>query len=280
MLDPDLRDLGARADLAAVRKHSFHQRSRQPLRSTCRRAMREAAAVEPVVDQGETRARGHRAQRDTVDGDAGDGCIERLGFEPLLGELDGRHRQAAHHAEHVLAAHAPQLQCERGERQAVRAQVDLRQARHRRRIRGIEKYRSAIHAADELRPARGIARGEPSDGFDRGHIGCARDQPQRVAVRQRGDVGRLVGARRETVPGEVEFLDDRGAQLTRRMQARHDGAGCERGARQLPTGGCALFEHQHFLARLGEVGSGDQAVVARTDDQDVRVRHRAPTASP
>ena len=260
--------------------HGLHQRVRQPLRSTVRRAMREATAVEPVVDQGETCARGHRAQRHAVDGDAGDGCIERLGFEPLLGEFDGRHGQAAHHAEHVLAAHAPQLQRERGERQAVRTQFNPWQSRHRRRVRGIEKRCSPIHESDELWPALGIARGEPPDGFERGHIVCARDQPQRAAIRQGGDVGGIGGARREPVPRQVEFLDDRGPQLASRVQAGHRCARRERCTCQLAACRCTLLQHENFLAGLGEVGSSDQAVVARADDQDVRVRHRAPTASP
>ncbi len=101
------------------------------------------------------------------------------------------------------------------------------------------------------------------------------DQSQRAAIRQCGDVGRIGGARRETVPREVEFLDDRGPQLTRRMQARHDGTRRQRGAGQLPAGGCALLQHENFLAGLREVGSSDQAIVAGADDQDVRVRHRA-----
>ena len=150
------------------------------------------------------------------------------------------------------------------------------------RIRGIEERRGAIHERDELGPALGIAR-ERAVGWIRAspHRSRSSRQPKRAAVRQqrRRRRHRRRSSRGRAAPGR-DRARCRGAAGPPGCRPGTTAPDASVGTRQLAAGGRALLEHEHLLARLGEIGRGDQAVVARADDHDVRVRHRAPTASP
>src|SRR5437762_3275427 len=89
----------------------------------------------------------------------------------------------------------------------------MRQARHWRAVRGIEKCGSAIHESDEFGPAPGIARRELAD-----RIPCPcriSVDRQALAVAEQADVGR---ARAGRVDAQSKFLDDIRPQLRARMQ--------------------------------------------------------------
>ncbi len=81
----------------------------------------KSAAVEPVVDQVEGRARGHDSQRHAVDSERGDRCFQLFGFEPLFHKFDRSHWQGADDVEHVLAAHGAQFESQLGERASLRS---------------------------------------------------------------------------------------------------------------------------------------------------------------
>ena len=113
----------------------------------------------------------------------------------------------------------------------------------------------------------------------RGHGGDARAGLFQVAVK--GDA--LVRARHgierpgvhldvlQAVPGEVQFRHDRRgpehdvrAAAHVELVARHDFFRADR-----PADDRAAFEHQHPAARLGEIASADEPVVARADDDAI-----------
>ena len=127
--------------------------------------MSQSAAVEPVVDQVEGRARGHDSQRHAVDSERGNRCFQLLGFEPLFHELDRCHRQGADDVEHVLSAHGAQFESQLGEGQAFAQGFGFGQARHRGAVGGIEKGGRFGHEGQEVGPARRVFGGEAFDGF-------------------------------------------------------------------------------------------------------------------
>ncbi len=183
-----LRDRCRRAQFAAVRPQCRNQRRGQRLGAAGRLAVRETTTIEPVMDQHEAAAGRHRAEGHAVDRECADGRLERLGFEPLLGELDRRHRQAADDAEHVLAAEPSQPESECSQRQAVAAPVEARQSRHRRGVRCVEEAGCGVHEADELRPARRVTCRQASDRFERCGIARSTAQAQLAAVCKRRHV--------------------------------------------------------------------------------------------
>ncbi len=238
-----------------------------------RRPVREAAAVEPVVDQREAGPRRVRPERDAVDRKRADRRLERLGLEPLLGELARRHRQAAHHAEHVLAAEPAQSQQQRGERQAFAHELAAQQAGHGRAVGRIEEPGRAVHERDELRPARGIPRGEPADRLEgRGVPGIGR-QPQRTAVRQQRNIRAAARrSRAQAVPLEVEVAHDVWPQVAGSVQHRRLDVRPQAPGGELASGHLGALEHQHLASGLGEIRGRDEPVVPGADDDHVVFR--------
>ena len=172
-----------------------------------------------------------------MDRQRADRGLERLGLEPVVGQLLHRHRQAADHAEQVLASEPAQFERERGERQALAEDVGAGHARHRRAVSGVEEVRGRVHEADELGPARGIARRQPANRVERaGVVGRGR-QSQRSAIGQQGDVRRSGGFHRaQAVACQIEVADDIGSQSAARMQRRGLEARPEQARRELAAG--------------------------------------------
>ena len=93
--------------------------------------------------------------------------------------------------------------------------------------------------------------------------------PEVVAVRH-GREGAVEGQDLEPVPRQVQLADDLGPQqrhhvrADRELEAGEDFLGHGRAAEHV-----AALEHEHLLAGAGQVGGGDEAVVAAADDDRV-----------
>ena len=266
----DLDHAGAGADLGPGLERGGGERVGERGRAALREhglARGPAVVAGGIGEEHLGRARGPRAHRGVADAAPREGAADRLVLEGLRDEVGGRHREHAEDRPPVglaeTAERATQAQAE--ERVAEARGLDLG--------RGLvaevrEEPRQDPDAAIELDERGGVVLGPGAERVD----GLREVAPQGhgPTVRLRGEHPHLGGDEREPVAAELQLAGDGRPQPP-------DGVGEGRDAdagRQLlgdrgAADAVARLEHEDAEARPGQVRGGDEAVVARTDDDGV-----------
>ena len=274
-----LLDGGAGADLDAERARGARDRRADAAGAV----LREAPGAERAVDLAHVVVQQHvggagRARPEERADDAARrlGALERIELEPLVEQVGRGLRHELGDPVELRFAQAravlAELQQAAQVAPAERRRIGRHEAEHR-----LDRLGGARHHARILVGGLGIARRVAVDLAARQVVVVPGGEV--VAVVQRRD-----GARQrqdlEAVPRQFEVADDLGPQQADHVRelgeavAREDLLG-DRGA----ADDVAPLEHHDLLARAREVGAGDQAVVARADDDRVVACRRPSLAS-
>src|SRR5215210_4751478 len=103
-----------------------------------------------------------------------------------------------------------------------------------------------------------------------------------IAVSGQGNCAKVRARMLQSVLGQPELAFDALVQQIRKMCAgRHAVAGREFASDRRATDAIRGLEHQHLAPRLAEIGSADQAIVARADNYDaIALSHLASSPAP
>ena len=275
ILRRDAFHVGAGADLRPEAAGGVGQRPREgaePGFHVHGRSRAVASARGRLPEQVGRRARRPRARERSRDAAPADERAERLGLEPLRGEVRHRHRTPAQEPLRVLAAEAAEAEPQSRHRRELprRGAVDVGRG-HREEPR--EKGGDRGERAMESRVPLGVLRRGPGDVGGRS-FGVA-PQPHAASVGQGSEDARLGLDDLQAPRREAQLFRHGGTQRAGEMG---DGGGAESPVELLGDGGApddvAPLEHERLEPALGQQGGRHQAVVPGPDDHHVAA-HRA-----
>ena len=220
-----------------------------------------------------------RARERAVNGRRGERGAQQLALEPLLQPVDQAHGHDAQDLQHVGASQTPGGQADPEEVQKARAAVTERSIDRQLAEQLVDEGPDTREEIAVLGVPPGVAVRERGDLRCRGDRIVVQQQPGPVGLR---DEHRGRGCRqRKAVLHQLQPFHDVASDTARIVQ--QPGGPVPR--MKLLTGGqsadeVAPLQHQDPAAFLGKQRSRRQAVVTRSDHDDVVARHRYTAPDP
>ena len=233
--------------------------------AAARQAPRTEGAVDlahVVVEQHVGRARRAHAEEGADDSRGAHRRLQHVGFEPLIQEVHGAHRQQLHLVDAVVVAHLLEAPADRQQlQQAARVERHRVGRGHPEDRLGEPAHLDHRHAVLVVRV--GVEPAVPGDLASR--LRVVVDAPQVVAARHRRE--RAVERQQlQPVAGQLEIADHLRAQQRDHIAAHRVG---EAGEHLLADRGAAehvaALEHQRLAPGAGEIRRAGQPVVAAAD---------------